>query len=120
MSVFKKIKNLFKSKRTKVIEKLDHETELIIKSMKMENGRFDIVWKANYAVHILAESMYELVSKADNYLEIAMTHRTDKVYQPLVITIQKADKKTPHQFRKEAEEEVSRLKKEIEELKGVK
>ena len=115
--MFSKIKNFFNRNKKRV--SLKESTDAIMESLHIENGHYEVIYRSNAALYMMAHGFYEMVKNAENYLEISMAYfDADKgVEQAMVVTIQKADKKTPHQFRKELEVEVAKLKKEIEDLR---
>ena len=69
-------------------------------------------------IQYMAEYMAEVLGHPEephNYAEIMFTHHT---VGPLVLTLQRQNGKTPHQLKVEAEAEVLRLKRYLNQMYG--
>jgi uncharacterized membrane-anchored protein YhcB (DUF1043 family) len=70
---------------------------------------------AQQTITHIAASLAVLLDTAENYVEIELHDANSS--QKYTLTIQRRQMKTPHQLRREAEEEVKILKSQIENLK---
>jgi len=69
-------------------------------------------------VAYIAEYMAQVMGHPgdlNNYMEVTVNHA---VAGPMVLTLQRANGKTPHQLKVEAEAEVQRLKRHLNQLYG--
>lgn len=91
----------------------DQHTELVtgkatIHDIALRNGAFT-VQVSSQMVHVLAEQMATVLDEYDapNYVEARLRHRDGRSF---VVTVQRCEGKSPHQIRKQLEEEIARLK----------
>jgi len=91
--------------------------DILVQEMYFNPGKFEGVLRHPvffvFAVE-MAETFYE--SGAENYLELGLHAGTKGNF---LLTIQKQDKKTPAELRNEAEQEVIRLREELEKADGL-
>lgn len=92
--------------------------EALVTSIHYEPGQPLDLMLSHPMVASIAASMADLLdqSKADNYLECGMSTVSGARF---TMTIQRAAKKTPHQLRREAEEQLTEARARIKELDGL-
>ena len=81
--------------------------ELNIVDLYVTQSRMDATVKTKVAQMLCAWAK-DVIDDAPNYVEISFHHT--ETSQRYIITVQKADGKTPHQLRMEAEKELAELK----------
>lgn len=81
--------------------------ELNIVELYATQSRMDATVKTKVAQMICAWAK-DVIGDAPNYVEISFQHA--ETSQRYILTVQKADGKTPHQLRMEAEKELAELK----------
>ncbi|MBF6085126.1 hypothetical protein IU485_27520 [Nocardia cyriacigeorgica] len=72
----------------------------------------------SHTLGLLASEFLRHIPGAVNYAEAEMDVRDPDTTESFVLTVRRANGKTPHQLRQEAEAEVERLRAEIAELKA--
>lgn len=77
-------------------------------TMNLENG--PVAYLAEYMAQVLGHP-----GEPHNYMEITINHKT---LGPMVLTLQRVSGKTPHQLLKEAQAEVDRLKRHLNQMYG--
>lgn len=87
-----------------------------ISELVAQNGSIDMTLKSKELLAIFAMGCRGLLRDAPNYVE--MTLFTTDTKERFIVTVQRANGKTPHDLRKEAEAVLERTKLEIEELKA--
>ena len=85
-----------------------------IKRAMIDQGAVDVELGCEpEVVANLYASLALLLSEAPNYSEASLTIKPAGVVEGYTVTVQRANGKTPHQLRREAEAEVSELRNEL-------
>jgi hypothetical protein len=98
---------------------VDAERELKVRSLNFDadTGLADLRLEPNLMIAILADSMKQWLgepSEAPNYKEVTVEFSPGHDLGGYTVSITRPKGKTPHQFRLELEEEIERLKHELE------
>lgn len=102
-------------------ERLRHElmkkavSEIAIVEMKARDGGLDVQLEGG-ACQLIAEAFAHQLkeSGANNYIEMSFVSKVVSPGERLVVTLQRASGKTPHQLRAAAENELQQLKERME------
>lgn len=72
----------------------------MLRQMRVDGSVLEVT-TTHWAAHVLVESFYRQAKDAPNYVEMRLMYGS----QALVVTVQKADRRTPHELRLKAEAE---------------
>lgn len=90
-----------------------------LKKVHLDHDKWEIDFGGEF-IPILAAMMYQFFKEAggQNYVEMRLNPKVgcEDSIEPMVLTLQRVVGKTPHELRRSAEEEVVRLKLQIQEL----
>ena len=75
-----------------------------------KNGKFEIGVDMAGKIKLLADPCYDILKGCGNFMEMTMKHSTGEEF---VFTVQKKGKTTPSHYRKLLEDEVTRLRNEL-------
>jgi hypothetical protein len=79
-----------------------------IKHLRMENGAFDLAVGGELVKHLALVITEWFRASAENYVEMTLDSKVEP-FETYAVTVQRVDKKTPHQFRQEAEDKYAEL-----------
>lgn len=115
--IIKELEDENKELKKNIEDLINKDTTLL--ELCIKNGNFNAEFSGQI-VELMANHFAKLLedNKAPNYLEMYFKERLDKENpKSVVVTIKWENGKTPHQLRKQAEEERDKLKIQVEELK---
>jgi hypothetical protein len=78
--------------------------ELNLVDLHCQNGRINATFKTKVA-QLLVEWAEEVLGDAPNYVEISMIN--SETSERYIVTVQRANGKTPHELRREAEQKLT-------------
>jgi hypothetical protein len=88
--------------------------EVFLKSMKFENGQFDMAVTGPAMEHIAACVVGHFKALGpENYFEMSLFDREDPS-ERYVVTVQKVSAKSPHELRKAAEADVAEFMRRLD------
>ena len=105
----------FSKRKFKTLQKI--ELNNMIQSFSIDKDHAEVRLNLLDKMKSFAMIFHEFVKDYPNYIELHFNYIDDKTSQPLIVTIQKANGKTPGQLKSELEKENIELKKQLEEFK---